>query len=132
MNRAKMINELTTAELKVKYTELKSELFALRFQHTVGQLKNPLLLKTTKKDIARVLTELTKRGEKEPASITTKVKFETVKAEKKVKEKKEVKEVKEEPTEKKPVKKVVKVAKDETKVEEKKAEAETNENKESE
>ena len=55
------LHELTTAELNAKYNDLKNELFNLRFQQTVGQLKNPLLLRTVKKDIARVLTILNAR-----------------------------------------------------------------------
>jgi large subunit ribosomal protein L29 len=37
-------------------TELKHELFNLRFQHEIGQLENSSKLKQTKKDIARIQT----------------------------------------------------------------------------
>ena len=61
MNRSRMYHDLTTVELKEKYGNLKNELFNLRFQHSTGQLKNPLSLDTVKKDIARVLTILAER-----------------------------------------------------------------------
>ena len=61
MNRAQLYHDMTTGELKEKFTSLKNELFNLRFQHSTGQLKNPLALNTVKKDIARVLTILQER-----------------------------------------------------------------------
>ena len=65
MNKAKQFHEMTVAELNEKYGSLKNELFNLRFQQTTGQLKNPLMLRTVKKDIARVLTVLKEREMKE-------------------------------------------------------------------
>ena len=56
MNKAKQFHEMTDVELIEKYGSLKNELFNLRFQQTTGQLKNPLMLREIKKDIARVLT----------------------------------------------------------------------------
>ena len=61
MNRAEMYHNLTTTELKEKLSSLKQELFNLRFQHSTGQLKNPLQIDTVKKDIARVMTVLKER-----------------------------------------------------------------------
>ena len=66
MNRAQLYHDMTTGELKEKYLSLKNELFNLRFQHTTGQLKNPLALDTVKKDIARVLTVLKERETNAP------------------------------------------------------------------
>jgi len=62
MNKAKQFHELTTPELNEKYNSLKSELFNLRFQQTTGQLKNPLMIRTVTKDIARVLTIIRERA----------------------------------------------------------------------
>jgi len=56
VNKAKQFHEMTDVELIEKYGSLKNELFNLRFQQTTGQLKNPLMLREIKKDIARVLT----------------------------------------------------------------------------
>ena len=56
--KASEIRELTGAELNEKLTELKAELFNLRFQHAINQLDNPIRLNEVKKDIARVKTVL--------------------------------------------------------------------------
>ena len=50
------IRELSMAELNQKLTDLKAELFNLRFQHAINQLDNPLRLHIVRKDIARVKT----------------------------------------------------------------------------
>ena len=50
------IRDMTAQELENKLVDLKKELFALRFQHTVNQLDNPARLKAVKKDIARIKT----------------------------------------------------------------------------
>ncbi len=54
--KAAEIRELSSAELDQKLSDLKSELFNLRFQHAINQLENPLRIKAVKKDIARVKT----------------------------------------------------------------------------
>ena len=50
------IRELSMAELTQKLSDLKAELFNLRFQHAINQLDNPLRLQIVRKDIARVKT----------------------------------------------------------------------------
>lgn len=50
------IRELSMAELNQKLSDLKAELFNLRFQHAINQLDNPLRLQVVRKDIARVKT----------------------------------------------------------------------------
>jgi large subunit ribosomal protein L29 len=52
------IREMTVEELEKKLSELKEELFNLRFQHAVNQLDNPHKINDVKKDIARVMTIL--------------------------------------------------------------------------
>ena len=54
--KASEIRDMTAQELENKLDDLKKELFALRFQHTVNQLDNPSRLKAVKKDIAKVKT----------------------------------------------------------------------------
>ena len=49
---------MSQADLTKKLTELKEELFNLRFQHAINQLENPLRIKAVKRDIARVKTVL--------------------------------------------------------------------------
>ncbi|MGN0666965.1 MAG: 50S ribosomal protein L29 [Huintestinicola sp.] len=56
--KASEVRDMTTVELENKLVDLKKELFALRFQHTVNQLDNPARLKAVKKDIARIKTIL--------------------------------------------------------------------------
>ena len=59
--KAKEIHNMTNDELATKLASLKEELFNLRFRHATGQLENPNVLKTVKKDIARVKTVLRER-----------------------------------------------------------------------
>ena len=56
--KATEIRALSAQDLNKKLTDLKTELFNLRFQHAVNQLDNPLRLVEVKKDIARVKTVL--------------------------------------------------------------------------
>ncbi len=57
-------HNMTDAELTQKLQDLKSELFNLRFRHVSGQLENPVSIRTCKRDIARVNTELRARKAK--------------------------------------------------------------------
>ena len=54
-------HNMTDVELDKKLKDLKSELFNLRFRHASGQLDNPLSIRTCKRDIARVNTEIRAR-----------------------------------------------------------------------
>ena len=56
--KAAEVRDTTVAELETKRSDLKKELFALRFQLAVNQLDNPARLKAVKKDYARVMTIL--------------------------------------------------------------------------
>ena len=55
MKASEIIN-LSVQELNEKLSDLKSELFNLRFQHAINQLENPMRLGAVKKDIASVKT----------------------------------------------------------------------------
>jgi large subunit ribosomal protein L29 len=50
------IREKSQTELEQELSDLKSELFKLRFQLATNQLDNPMKLKDVKKSIARVKT----------------------------------------------------------------------------
>ena len=50
------INEMSPEEMQRKISDLKEELFNLRFQHEIGQLENPQKMKQIKRDIARIFT----------------------------------------------------------------------------
>ncbi len=60
--KATEIRELSDEELKNKESDLKDQLFKLKFQHALGQLENAVKLKTVKKDIARIKTILTEKS----------------------------------------------------------------------
>ena len=55
------LRNLSGSELNTKVTELKEELFSLRFQHATGQLESHGRLRAVRKDIARIYTVLTER-----------------------------------------------------------------------
>ena len=54
--KASELKYLSETELETKLTELKQELFNLRFQLAVNKLDNPTRIKAVKKDIARIKT----------------------------------------------------------------------------
>ena len=54
--KASEIKEMNIEEMQQKASDLKEELFNLRFQHEIGQLENPQRMKQTKRDIARIKT----------------------------------------------------------------------------
>ncbi len=56
------LQALSVEELQARETELKAELFNLRFQQATGQLANPMRLRDCKRDIARVKTILNERA----------------------------------------------------------------------
>ena len=53
---ATKLRELSLEELQEQYRQYKEELFNLRFQNAVGQLKNTSRIRDVRKIIARVLT----------------------------------------------------------------------------
>jgi large subunit ribosomal protein L29 len=61
MLRANELRVLDEEGLQDKLRELKEALFNLRFQHATGQLDNPMKIKETRRDIARVCTVMTER-----------------------------------------------------------------------
>ena len=56
--KAKELKAMSNAELEAKVSELKAELFNLRFQLATGQLQNTTVIANTKRDIARCMTIL--------------------------------------------------------------------------
>ena len=57
----KEVREQTVEKLQERLGQSKKELFNLRFQKTLGELKNTSRFLVVKKEIARIKTELTKR-----------------------------------------------------------------------
>lgn len=52
----KKMREMSEVELNAELVKMKKDLFNLRFQHVTGQLENPIKMRDTKRDIARVKT----------------------------------------------------------------------------
>ena len=65
--KALEIRDMTLAEMNQKVSDLKAELFNLRFQLAVNQLENPQRIKAVKRDIARLKTVIREQELKEPA-----------------------------------------------------------------
>lgn len=55
------VRDLDTEELHLRITELKEELFNLRFQLASGQLDNHRRIRQVKRDVARIRTVLRER-----------------------------------------------------------------------
>jgi large subunit ribosomal protein L29 len=54
--KLKDIKNLGGAELRSREDELRKEVFNLRIQKQVGQVENPLRVRTARRELARVLT----------------------------------------------------------------------------
>ena len=52
----KEINEKTKEELQSKLTEVKKNLFTIKFKKATGQLTNYMMIYNLKKDIAKINT----------------------------------------------------------------------------
>jgi large subunit ribosomal protein L29 len=55
------IREMSNVELENELSNLKAELFKLRFQSATQQLENPLQIRNVRRDIAKVKTILRER-----------------------------------------------------------------------
>jgi len=55
------INELSTADLMERIEATREQYVKMKMQHAVSPLDNPNKIRETRKQIARMLTELTKR-----------------------------------------------------------------------
>lgn len=59
--KAEDVRELSDAELGHRLGELKLEQFRLRFRSAISELENPRLLRTIRREIARIKTILRER-----------------------------------------------------------------------
>jgi len=59
---------MTDMELNAELAKMKKDLFNLRFQHVTGQLENPIKMRDTKRDIARVKTIIREKELKQAQS----------------------------------------------------------------
>lgn len=55
------LKDLTLVELQDKLQDSRGTLNKLRFNHAVSPIDSPMQLRTKKKEVARILTELRKR-----------------------------------------------------------------------
>ena len=60
--KATELRAMSAKDLETKLSDLKQELFNLRFQHAINQLDNPHKIADVKKDIARVMTVLSEKN----------------------------------------------------------------------
>ena len=60
MKKSKKTNykDMKLEDLEKKLKDFKTELFNLRFQQVINQLENPSRFKTVKKEVARILTQI--------------------------------------------------------------------------
>ena len=63
MMKQSEINEASTAELQEKLAESKKAYSDLKMAHAISPLENPIQLRSQRRTIARIATELTKRNE---------------------------------------------------------------------
>jgi len=61
--KIKEVRDLSVDELKEKEKSFIEELFRLRIRFTTGQLESPSVIKSVKRDVARVKTVLSERGD---------------------------------------------------------------------
>lgn len=60
--KSSVIREMTTEEIEERLIDEKSTLAKLKMQHAISPLENPLVLRERKNDVARLMTELTRRS----------------------------------------------------------------------
>ena len=56
------LNEMSVKDLEKELSELKTELFKLKFSLATNGLDNPLKVREVRRNIARVQTEIRKRN----------------------------------------------------------------------
>jgi large subunit ribosomal protein L29 len=59
--KQKEITQMSVSEIKEKLAEQKGILVKLEVNHSVSPLENPLTIRSTRREIARMNTELRKR-----------------------------------------------------------------------
>ncbi len=62
MKKPSELKTMTVDELRQEEVNLRKELFNLRFQKVTGEIENPMRIRATRKDIARVLTVITEKS----------------------------------------------------------------------
>jgi len=63
--KATAMRDMSPEDIRQRVTELREELFSLRFRNAMRQLDNPLKIRESRRELARLLTVL---GEKQAGS----------------------------------------------------------------
>lgn len=58
------LSQLSDSDLQDRIVQIREELGKMRFTHTVAGLENPNVLRTKRKEVARLTTELNARRQK--------------------------------------------------------------------
>jgi large subunit ribosomal protein L29 len=64
MLKQSVIKEFNDSELNERYTAELASLSKMKMNHAISPLENPLIIRTTRKNVARLATEITKRKNK--------------------------------------------------------------------
>ncbi len=60
--KAKELREMSREDLLKKETDLREDLFKLKFQHSIRQIENPARLRQLRRDIARIKTVINEQA----------------------------------------------------------------------
>lgn len=66
--KASQIRDLTVDEIEARIEGFQEEIFRLRFRSATQEIENPMLLRTLRRDIARLKTVLAERQPESEAS----------------------------------------------------------------
>ncbi len=66
--KASAMREMTVDEMRERVTELRAELFNLRFRNSMRQLDNPIKIRESRREMARLLTVLNEKESAKAAS----------------------------------------------------------------
>lgn len=64
MLKQSVIKEFNDGELNERYTAELASLSKMKMNHAISPLENPLIIRTIRKNVARLATEITKRKNK--------------------------------------------------------------------
>jgi large subunit ribosomal protein L29 len=70
--KASAMRDMTVDEIQVRIAELREEMFNLRFRNTMKQLDNPLKIRESRREMARLLTVLRERESAAPSKVEEK------------------------------------------------------------
>jgi large subunit ribosomal protein L29 len=59
--KAAGIRDMTVDEIQTRIAELREEMFNLRFRNSMKQLDNPLMIRVSRRELARLATVLSEK-----------------------------------------------------------------------